>query len=126
MRIVLVGIACLGAATLQAQSAIYSRGDQVRVQAASGEPASPPVQRVVAVAGDRIRVEKSALYVNDKLVEGLSPELVATIASWEPQVVPAGHYFLMGEEKHDASAVRSGSLVPGERIIALVAQAKPK
>ena len=126
MRIVLVGIACLGAATLQAQSATYSRGDQVRVQAASGELASPPVQRVVAVAGDRFRVEKSALYVNDKLVEGLSPELVATIGGWEPQVVPAGHYLLMGEEKHDGSAVRSGSLVPGKRIIALVAQAKPR
>jgi len=116
MRMVLVGLAFLGAATLQAESAHYKRGDQVRVQIASGELASPPVQRVVAVPGDRFRVEKTALYVNDKLVDGLSPELVATIGGWEPQVVPAGHYLVMGEEKRDHSAVRSGSLVPGKRI----------
>jgi signal peptidase I len=126
MRMVVVGLACLGAGTLYAQGANYNRGDQVQVQSASGELASPPVQRVVAVPGDRVRVEKTSLYVNDKLVDGLSPELVATIGRWEPQVVPAGHYVVMGEEKHDHSTVRSGSLVPGKRILGLVTAAKPK
>jgi signal peptidase I len=83
------------------------------------------VQRVVAIPGDRFRVEKTALYVNDKHVDGLPPELVATIGRWELQVVPAGHYVVMGEEKRDHSAVRSGRLVPGKRIIGLVASAKP-
>jgi len=121
-----VGLTCLVAVTLQAQSASYHRGDQVRVQSAAGEAASPSVQRVVAIPGDRVRVEKTALYVNDKLVDGLSRELVATIEHWEPQLVPAGHYLLMGEEKHNNSAVRSGSLVPSKRIVGLVAAAKPR
>src|SRR5262249_20346847 len=121
-----IAVACLVTATLQAQSANYHRGDQVRVQTASGEPASPPVQRVVAVPGDHVWVEKTTLYVNDKPVDGLSPELIETVGRWEPQVVPPGHYLLMGEEKHEDSAVRSGSLVPGKRIIGLVASTKPR
>src|SRR5688572_32537819 len=117
MRIAMVGFACLFAAAVQAQAANYKRGDEVRVQSAAGQPASPPVQRVVAIPGDRVRVERTALYVNDKVVKGLSPELVATVGRWEPQAVPAGHYLVMGEDKHDSGTVRSGSLIPVERIV---------
>jgi len=117
MRKVLIGFVCLCAATVQAQDAKYKRGDQVRVQSATGEPASPPLQRIVAIPGDHVRVEKTTLYVNDRVVEGLSPQLVTTIAQWEPQVVPAGHYVVMGEDRHDDSTVRSGSLIPAKRII---------
>ena len=127
MRVVMAGPVWLAmAATLPAQGATYNRGDQVRVQDASGEPASPPVQRVVAVPGDSVRVERKELYVNDKLVDGLSPELVATIERWESQVVAARHYLVMGEEKHEQSTVRSGSLIPAKRIVGLVASARPK
>src|SRR5688572_11313302 len=114
MRIALVGLACLFAAAVQAQAANYKRGDQVRVQSVTGEPASPPEQRVVAIPGDHVRVERTALYVNDKVVKGLSRELVATIGRWEPQVVPPSHYLVMGEDKHESGTVRSGSLIPVE------------
>ena len=120
MRMALVGLACLGAVTAYASDVTYDRGDQVKVQLATGEPASPPVQRIVAVAGDRIRVSNSTVYVNDHAVEGLSRELVATVAEWEPQVIPAGHYLVMGEQKQDDGAVRSGSLVPAKRIVGRV------
>ena len=96
MRLSILGIACLCAVTVQAQGVGYKRGEHVRVEAADGTPAAPPVQRIVATPGDRIRVERAALYVNDKVVEGLSPELIATIEGWEPQLIPTGHYLVMG------------------------------
>jgi hypothetical protein len=58
------------------------------------------VLRVVAVAGDQIRLDNSRVSVNDAIVNGFSPEFLARVAQSPertPQVVPAGHYFVMGE-----------------------------
>jgi hypothetical protein len=60
------------------------------------------VLRVVAVPNDRIRIDNSRIYVNDVEVTGFSPEFVARVAhapERTPQVLPDGHYFVMGETR---------------------------
>jgi hypothetical protein len=60
------------------------------------------VLRVVAVPNDRIRIDGSSIYVNDVEVTGFSPDFVARVARTPertPQVLPDGHYFVMGETR---------------------------
>jgi hypothetical protein len=58
------------------------------------------VLKVVAIPNDRIRIDQSAIHVNDVQVTGFSPDFVARVVrapERAPQVVPEGHYFVMGE-----------------------------
>lgn len=103
MRMFAVSLALLTAATLSAQSTSFQRGDLVRVRPAANEKAiAPPVLRVVAIADDRIRLADATVYVNDLPVSGFSPEFLKRVANSPertPQVVPAGHCFVMGEQR---------------------------
>jgi len=104
MRMFAVSLALLAAAaTLSAQSTPFQRGDLVRVRPAANEKAIAPLMlRVVAIADDRIRLADATVYVNDVPVTGFSPEFLARVANSRertPQVVPAGHCFVMGEQR---------------------------
>jgi hypothetical protein len=116
MRVLLTCVALLGSVPLHAQAPVYNRGDEVRLQTSDGKPASPPIQRVIAVPGDRLKVDKIRASINDKEVADLSPKLLATCGTWM-ETIPVGHYFLVGEELEHDSATRSCSLVPASRII---------
>jgi len=105
MRTLMLSLTVLAAATIHAQPSTFQRGELVRVQPAAA-PTGPRtvgmVLRVVAVPHDRIRVGDSAIYVNDVEVTGFSSEFLARVArapERAPQVVPDGHYFVMGEER---------------------------
>jgi signal peptidase I len=82
-----------------AQSVTFQRGDQVRPK--------PPGKSdmaliVIAVGGDRVRLSDSAVYVNDTPVTGFSQDFIARVAGTPervPQIVPDGHYFVMGEAR---------------------------
>jgi hypothetical protein len=100
----ILSLAVIASVTIHAQSVTFQRGELVRVQPpiTPSEPRTTPmVLRVVAIPNDRIRVDELAIYVNDVAVTGFSPEFVARVirAPRAPQVVPDGHYFVMGEAR---------------------------
>jgi signal peptidase I len=115
MRTLILSLALIGSATIYAQSATFQRGDLVRVlPPTASEPKTPVIDpaalkhsagmvlKVVAIPNDRIRIDKSAIYVNDVQVTGFSPDFVARVVrapERAPQVVPEGHYFVMGEQR---------------------------
>src|SRR3712207_5675077 len=89
-------IALLAASTALAAS--FHRSDvRVLVHDSEGNAASPAIQRVLAVAGDRIRVDTRAARVNGRTVPGVSKPLLKVCGTWD-QIVPEGHYFVAGEE----------------------------
>ena len=94
MRRLLIVLAILASTMVQAQSPTYQRGDNVRVR----DVAKPAVLKIVGIPNDRIRSDDAGIYINDVAVTGFSPEFLAR-ARWRTQVVPEGHYFIMGEQR---------------------------
>jgi signal peptidase I len=79
------------------------------------------VKRIIAVAGDRLRIEDGRVYVNDWLLEdkyvapgGRSHENLGT------QVIPAEHYFVMGDRRNNSSDSRHWGLVKEDLILGRV------
>jgi signal peptidase I len=104
MRMLVLSLAIVASATLYAQPpAPLQRGDLVRVRPAPNvSNVTTPVVRVVAIPGDRIRIDHATVYVNDVPVSGFSSDFLTRVAQAPertPQVVPAGHYFVMGEQR---------------------------
>ena len=105
MRSMLVAVIVLLACVVSAQQATFERGDPVRVKPPTDntQPAATQLLlQVVAVPGDQIRADGSAVSVNDRLVTGFSLDFIARVASRPemiPNVVPDGHYFVMGEQR---------------------------
>ncbi len=104
----LIALLLLATATVQAQSTTFLRGEIVRVQ----EMERPTALRIVAIPNDRIRSNDSGIYVNDVAVTGFSSEFLSR-AVWRSQVVPEGHYFLMGEERLNQVVSEHIGLHPG-------------
>ena len=99
-----------------AQPPQYTRGDTVRLVAQeNGDPL--PDSRIVAIAGDRVHIDRSSLTVNGVTVQGVSTELLRTVAEAWDQLVPEGHYFVIGERGTTNDMVRYYGLIPVKKII---------
>ena len=97
-----------------AQRARYVRGDTVRLVAQeNGDPF--PDSRIVAIAGDRVHIDKSSLTVNGLAVQGGSGVMQTVVEPWD-QLVPEGHYFVVGESNCN-DMVRYYGLIPVGKII---------
>src|SRR5687767_1085504 len=117
----IVAAVALTSASVQSDAPQYAKGDVVQLQSRStGE--SVPDSRVIAVAGDRITADKSGIAVNGERVPGVSPELLEQFAKRWEQVVPAGHYYVIGERHERHSTVRFHGLIPAARILRKVAK----
>ena len=58
------------------------------------------IKRVIAVPGDRLKIDRGQVYVNGKaLNEPYIPEDYRDTRSLEPMVVPQGEYFVMGDHR---------------------------
>ena len=116
MRTLILSLIVFVSATIYAQSATFQRGEMVRVLPATEQPgAQTPVLdrnahyhragmvlKIVAIPNDRIRIDQSAIFVNDVPVTGFSQDFVARVVRATrrvPQVVSEGHYFVMGEQR---------------------------
>jgi type IV secretory pathway protease TraF len=115
MRLILfVALLIVGTFPLQAQTASqaqtgsYERGAVVFIQQ-DGRAMAP---RVLAIAGDRVRVGSDGIFVNDVYV--VAPH---DLGSWPQSVVPKGHYFVFAESKSPDSTTRFWGLLPAERIL---------
>lgn len=99
-----------------AQGARYVRGDTVRLAApANGGPL--PDSRIIAIAGDRVQLDKSSLIVNGVAIQGVSADLLKTVAEPWDQRIPEGHYFVVGESGTPNDMVRYYGLIPAAKII---------
>ena len=100
----------------RAQAPEYVRGDLVRlITPADGD--SLPDCRVIAVAGDQIRVDRMAVTVNGATVGNLPAGILQDFAETWDETVPSGHYFVIGERVNTStSRVRYHGLIPAEKI----------
>ena len=121
-RIVIVAVAVALSVAVQAQTSEYSRGEVVRLQP-TPEGTLLPNSRIIAVGGDRIKTEKSAILVNDLAVPNVSPEILSQFVAgaWD-QIVSDGHYVVMGERQEASGVVRFNGLIPTAKIIGRVSR----
>ncbi len=65
------------------------------------------IKRVIAVAGDRVRIEKGFVFVNgQRLRESYVPAQFEDQRSYPETVVPQGAYFLLGDHRSASSDSR--------------------
>ena len=84
------------------------------------------IKRVIALPGDRVRIEAGQVYVNDQaLLEEYVPEEYKDSVSWprtspgqsvSDEVVKDGNYFVLGDHRSSSSDSRSWGYVPRENI----------
>jgi Signal peptidase, peptidase S26 len=115
MRTFVVGAMLLTGAMVSAQAPSFQRGEQVSVRKADGTAAEPAVQIVVALAGDRLRVDSTGAYVNDEKVMTLSPRVIEVLPR-QTETIPTGHIFVAGEEHTGTTIGRAWNLIPVTRV----------
>jgi signal peptidase I len=85
----------------------FQRGEVVRIKGENNMPTA----RIVALPGDRVRVDDSGVYVNGEAVAWISAEMRAHIPKpWQPEVMAEGQYFLVGSRREETN----GTLIKGD------------
>jgi signal peptidase I len=65
------------------------------------DPGKSYIKRVVAVAGDRVRIDDGVVFVNDRAVsEPYVPEKYEDARSYPETVVPPNCYFVLGDHRN--------------------------
>jgi signal peptidase I len=65
------------------------------------------IKRIIALPGDRLRIDRGQVFVNDKpLSEPYVPADYRDTRSLDPMVVPSGEYFVLGDHRSIASDSR--------------------
>ena len=78
------------------------------------------VKRVIAVGGQRVRIEKNWVYINDQLLS----EPYLNSGAWNNEdfsvTVPDGYVFVMGDNRGESKDSRDFGCIPVSRIIGKV------
>ncbi len=75
------------------------------------------VKRVIGLPGDHISSENGHVFINGRqLSEPYLPRGTVTVGI-TPQVVPPGHYFVMGDNRNDSKDSRVFGPIPGKLIV---------
>jgi signal peptidase I len=89
-----------------------SRGDVI-VFRYPLDPSKSYIKRVVAVAGDRVRIDDGILYVNGRRVrEPYVPDDYEDTRTYPSTTVPAGSYFVLGDHRNLSNDSRDFGPVP--------------
>jgi len=71
------------------------------------DPQKSYIKRVIALPGDRLRIDRGQVWLNDKpLPEGYVPDAYRDSRSYSELVVPADTYFMMGDHRSISSDSR--------------------
>ena len=71
------------------------------------DPEKSYVKRVIALPGDRLRIDRGQVWLNGKpLPENYVPEQYRDSRSMDSMVVPEGYYFMMGDHRSISSDSR--------------------
>jgi signal peptidase I len=71
------------------------------------DPQKSYIKRVIALPGDRLRIDRGTVWLNGRpLPEKYVPDEFRDLRSMEAMVVPAGHYFMMGDHRSISSDSR--------------------
>ena len=106
MRNLVVVLAVLMSPVLTAQTVVsYNRGDTVRLH--SRDQMKPtPDPRIIAVGGDRVRIDQTGVFVNEVPLVWVSRDFAANYGKrpWD-SMVPEGHYAVIADyrQNHDVS-----------------------
>jgi signal peptidase I len=78
------------------------------------------IKRVVAVGGDRLRVEDGRAYVNDKAETAsyIRPDASCAICNLPREItIPKGHFFMMGDNRGESADSREWGPIPKKWMI---------
>ena len=79
------------------------------------------VKRIIAQGADTLRIEDGRVYVNDRLLdESYVAQNARSHESLATQIIPEGHYFVMGDRRNNSADSRHWGLVKKELIVGRV------
>jgi len=82
---------------------------------------TPYIKRLIALAGDRVRIENFIVYVNDKPLPQLYINTTGLKKSVSRQMteiqIPKGHLFLLGDNRDNSRDSRFFGVLPMENVI---------
>jgi signal peptidase I len=65
------------------------------------DPAKSYIKRVIAVAGDRVRIDAGVVYINGRrLSEDYVPRMYEDVRSYPDTIVPPHAYFVLGDHRN--------------------------
>lgn len=81
------------------------------------DPSKSYIKRVIAVGGDRVRIDRGRVYVNGRrLYEPYIPVEYVDSRSYPETVVPEGSYFVLGDHRSSSSDSRDFGPVDADNI----------
>jgi signal peptidase I len=96
------------------------RGDIVMMRYPR-DPSRLFVKRVVGGPGERLQIRDGRVYVDGQLLDDpyVTPD-ARSHDDWGPEMVPEGHYFVMGDRRNNSSDSRHWGFVPTGYILGRV------
>src|ERR1700739_1942775 len=81
------------------------------------DPEKSYIKRVIALPGDRLRIDQGQVFVNDKpLAENYVPEMYRDMRSYPETTIPDDSYFVMGDHRSISSDSREFGVVERDLI----------